>query len=127
MKTHQINETHLGTDATPDQARALAERLTKLGFPSEYNSTQGISSALIDPETGAKTEIPDDVWFAALRETETVEDAEPTVTTYRVIRNDGRDVLRTAFATREEAEAAIRDIEEPERHPFTYSVREVTE
>lgn len=48
-------------------------------------------------------------------------------TCYKVIRNDGRDILRTNFETRAEAEDAIRDIYEPERHPFTYRIREIVE
>ena len=65
MKTHQINESHLGTDATPDDARAIAAILTTAGYPSEYSSTQGIPTATTGDD-GELIEIPDDVWFAAL-------------------------------------------------------------
>lgn len=65
--THQINETHLGTDATPTEAQRLAEILTVMGYPSEYNSTQGVSSRLRDPETDELTEIPAEVFEAAMQ------------------------------------------------------------
>lgn len=66
MHTHQINESHLGTEATPAQARRMAASLTKLGYPSEYNGTHGVSSRITDQETGEVTEIPDIVWTEAL-------------------------------------------------------------
>lgn len=64
---HQINEEMLGTDATPEQAQAMAERLTALGYPSEYNAAQGIGLRQPnDPETGEPIEIPDGIWFDCL-------------------------------------------------------------
>ncbi len=58
---HQINETHLGTDATPEEAQDMAKILTKMGYHSEYNSMQGVSTSLPDG-----CEIPDAVWNEAL-------------------------------------------------------------
>lgn len=63
---HPINESHLGTDGTPDQARRMAEILTAMGYPSQYCGAQGIRTSLLDPETGEEIEIPDDVWNNAL-------------------------------------------------------------
>lgn len=67
-QTHQINETHLGTDGTPEQAVQMASILTEMGYPSEYNSTQGVRTGLRDAETDNTVEIPDAVWQAALKE-----------------------------------------------------------
>lgn len=63
---HQINESHLGTDGTPEQARQMAEILTSMSYPSEYNSMQGVSAAL-KTQPGEDIEIPDSVWMAALK------------------------------------------------------------
>jgi flagellar biosynthesis/type III secretory pathway protein FliH len=43
------------------------------------------------------------------------------VTTYHVIRSDGREVLRTAFTSKREAERAAKACYSPAR-PFTYKV-----
>ena len=64
-QVHLINETHLGTDATPEQARSHAGFLTAAGYPSEYTSTQG-TRPLCDPETGEEIEIPMSVWMECL-------------------------------------------------------------
>lgn len=42
---HQINESHIGPDATPNDAQRVAARLTALGYPCEYNPAQGASGA----------------------------------------------------------------------------------
>ena len=65
-QTHQINETHLGTDGTPEQAVQMASILTEMGYPSEYNSMQGVSTALRN-QPGDDVEIPDVVWQKALQ------------------------------------------------------------
>lgn len=68
MKTnHQINETHLGTEATPEEAQRIAAILTEMGYPSEYNAMQGVSTRTQDPETGEDIDIPEGVWSEALR------------------------------------------------------------
>jgi hypothetical protein len=64
-QTHQINESHLGTEGTPEQARQMAEILTAMGYPSEYNSMQGVSTARKN-QPGEDIEIPESVWMAAL-------------------------------------------------------------
>ena len=61
---HQINETHLGTEATQADATRLAKILTGMGYPSEYSSAQG-STRRAD-ENGETIEIPDAAWFAAM-------------------------------------------------------------
>lgn len=65
-QTHQINETHLGTDGTPEQARQMAEILTSMGYPSEYSSMQGVSTALKN-QPGDDVEIPEAVWHEVLQ------------------------------------------------------------
>lgn len=65
---HQIHETHIGSVATPAEARAMAERLTALGYPSEYTPTEGGSTGIRNPETDELEEIPDSVWCEALAE-----------------------------------------------------------
>ncbi len=62
----QINESHLGTDATPDEARRMADILTGMGYPSEYNAMQGVSTRLANQENEDDGEIPETVWMAAL-------------------------------------------------------------
>ncbi len=71
---HQINETHLGTDATPEDARTMAEILTKMGYPSEYTSTSGGRTSLRDEENDEDVEIPQTVWNDALVELVSEED-----------------------------------------------------
>lgn len=63
---HQINETHIADTCTPEEAQEVARNLTRLGYPSEYNSTQGVASYLTDPESGDLIEIPQQVWDEAL-------------------------------------------------------------
>lgn len=65
---HQINETHLGTDATREQAELMATRLTEAGYPAEYNSSQGIESRIRNED--GDIEIPDSVWFDCLQKVE---------------------------------------------------------
>jgi len=67
MQSHkfQINETHLGTDATPADAIRLAEILTNMGYESEYNSTQGVTTGY-QTDNGDAVNIPDSVWNLAL-------------------------------------------------------------
>ena len=65
LNAHQINESHLGPDGTPVQARQMAEILTAMGYPSEYNSAQGVSTALKN-QPGDDVEIPEAVWQEAL-------------------------------------------------------------
>lgn len=64
--SHQINESHLGTNATPEDARFVADFLTENGCPSEYNPAQGVSSRVTDPESGEQIEIPETLWQSAL-------------------------------------------------------------
>lgn len=63
---YQINESHIGTGATPDDAVRIAEILTEAGYPSEYNSTHGVISSLPSEEDGERIQIPDMVWLKAL-------------------------------------------------------------
>ena len=63
---HQINETHLGSSATPEQAQALAAELTRRGWPAEYCPEQGVPSYLRDEQTGDQIDIPDAVWSDAM-------------------------------------------------------------
>lgn len=63
--THQINETHVGTSATAEDAKHLAVILTRMGYPSEYNPMQGVSSDIAD-ENGEAVEIPQSMWDKAL-------------------------------------------------------------
>ena len=65
-KIHQINETHIGDICTPDEAKEVAAVLTKIGYPSEYTSMQGVRSSVTDDETGDEIEIPQDAWDEAL-------------------------------------------------------------
>jgi len=63
---YRINETHLGTDATPEEARDMADILTTMGYPSKYTSTSGGRTSLRDEENDEDIEIPDNVWSVAL-------------------------------------------------------------
>jgi hypothetical protein len=63
----QINETHLGTDATPEHAQQMAEILTAMGYESEYNSMQGVTCGY-STDQGDSVNIPDSAWFDALCE-----------------------------------------------------------
>jgi len=63
--THQINETHISDNCTPEQAQEVVRNLNHLGYPSEYNGMQGVSSYLTD-EAGEKIEIPQHIWDEAL-------------------------------------------------------------
>lgn len=63
---HQINESHLGTESTADEARRMASILTEMGYPSEYNATQGVGTRLANRENEDDGEIPESVWMSAL-------------------------------------------------------------
>ncbi len=62
---HKVNETHLGSFATTEDAKRLAAKLTQLGHPTEYTTEVGGSTKrMVD---GVEVEIPDKVWKKALR------------------------------------------------------------
>lgn len=67
MQSHkfQINENHLGSDATPADAIRLAEILTDMGYESEYNPTQGVKTGY-STDQGDSINIPDSAWDRAL-------------------------------------------------------------
>lgn len=62
---HQINESNLGTSATPDDARAVAAALSRLGYQAEYSPVQGVDTDATN-EDGESVVIPDEVWDEAL-------------------------------------------------------------
>lgn len=65
-KIHQINEEHLGTDATREHAEKMAAMLTESGYATEYTSVSGATSSVTDDD-GNSVEIPDAIWFDCLR------------------------------------------------------------
>lgn len=65
---HQINEFDVGPDATPEQAKQMAEILTAAGYPTEYISTQGAESEELADSEEPDAEIPEEVWAKALEQ-----------------------------------------------------------
>jgi hypothetical protein len=63
---HQIHSTHIGSEATHDDAIHLATILTSLGCDSEPSTLNGAKSTILDPDTGNLINIPDDVWWRAI-------------------------------------------------------------
>jgi hypothetical protein len=53
-----LNEQHLGTDASPEEARRMAAYLTAKGYPTEYTAISPLRSTL--------DSIPESVWQSAL-------------------------------------------------------------
>jgi hypothetical protein len=64
-KTHQINETHIGDNTTPEEAKAVVEALQKLGVDCEYTPLIGGPSYIID-EDGERVDIDQRTWDEAL-------------------------------------------------------------
>jgi hypothetical protein len=67
MQSHkfQINESHLGTDANATDAEAFAKILTAMGYESEYNPMQGVTTGY-QTNNGSAVNIPDSVWAIAM-------------------------------------------------------------
>lgn len=61
-RVYGINEQHLGSDATPEQAERMTAMLTRVGYPARYSP-----SAAPEPEREAPLYcIPDSTWDRCL-------------------------------------------------------------
>jgi methylmalonyl-CoA mutase cobalamin-binding subunit len=59
-----INEEHLGTNATREQAEQVIKFLRDLGYDVEYGPDSAAQT--VDEDGNAAEEIPDAVWMSAL-------------------------------------------------------------